>query len=198
MADYAVFVEGIDTSKLADRLSGSIETAAYRAINRTADRTRTDSAHRIREQVAFSASYLNPSGGRLTVRKKAAKGDLEAVIRGRFAPTSLARFVRGGARRGKGVTVVVKPGMATFMRRAFLIRLPQGNTLTETKSNLGLAIRLKKGETLRNKRIARRLSSGLYLLYGPSVDQVFRTVSEDVSPEAAANLEREFLRLLEL
>ena len=43
----------------------------------------------------------------------------------------------------------------------------------------------------------------LYLLYGPSVDQVFRAndgdgVANDMVPAVERNLEREFLRLLEL
>lgn len=196
-AQYAVFVEGIDNLRFAESMSANIELAAQRAINRTADRTRTESARRIRKEVAFPAAYLNPSAGRLTVARRAGQGSLEAVIRGQFRPTSLARFVVGTP-RGGGVSVMVEPGMARFMRRAFLVRLRQGSGSVETKANKGLAIRLRPGETLENKRTARRLSSGLYLLYGPSVDQVFRTVSQDVSPQATAQLEAEFLRLLEL
>ena len=203
MADYVVAVEGISDGNIADRLLGNLTDArrtrvASRAINKTARDARSESQRKILAQVAFPRSYLNPSTGRLAVSRFASPDDLQANIRGRFAPTSLARFSVGSAKRGAGVTVQVKPGMATFMRRAFLIRLPQGKSLTETKFNLGLAVRLRKGETLKNKRLARKMSSGLYLLYGPSVDQVFRDVSEQVAPGAADKLEAEFLRLLEV
>lgn len=198
MSDYAVFVEGINDLRFAESISGKLALAAQRAINRTADRTRTESDRRIRKEVAFPAQYLAPSSGRLSVVQRASGDNLEAVIRARFRPTSLARFVVGNPGKGQGVRVMVDPGMARFMRRAFLIRLPQGSGSVETKFNMGLAIRLRPGETLENKRTARRMASGLYLLYGPSVDQVFRTVAQDVAPGAAAHLEREFLRLLEL
>lgn len=195
---YAVFVEGIESVDFAKSISKNISLAAQRAINKTVDTTRTLSAKRIREQVAFPANYLAPSGGRLSVVKKASTGDLSATIRGRFRPTSLARFVQGTPRRGQAVQVAVSPGMARFMRRAFLIKLPAGSTKTDTKFNLGLALRLKPGETIQNKREAIKMASGLYLLFGPSVDQVFRTVAQDVSGPAADQLETEFLRLLEI
>lgn len=197
MADnYVVFVEGLENTRFTEDTKRSIVTAAYRAINRTSAKARTWADEEIRRQVAFPASYLKPSAGRLTVSKKAARDSLEGRVRGQHRPTSLARFIVGSPpKRGGGVRVEVKPGIAKFMRRAFLVKLPGG---TETKFNAGLAIRLRPGEKLENKRQARRLASGLYLLYGPSVDQVFRTVSEDISPASADYLEREFNRLLEL
>ena len=83
------------------------------------------------------------------------------------------------------------------------MRLPQGRTLTDTKYNLGLAIRLRPGEKLQNKVAARRVEKGLYLLYGPSVDQVFRSrdgtgVATDLVPDIEQDLSDEFIRLLEL
>ena len=119
--------------------------------------------------------------------------------------TSLARFVRGSPKVGKqGVYVAVSPGKARFMKRAFLIKLPQGsNPITDTQHNLALAMRLKRGETLQNKSTARRIASGLYVLYGPSVDQVFRNredtgVAIDLIPELEDDLQAEFLRQLNL
>ena len=75
------------------------------------------------------------------------------------------------------------------MNRAFLMNLRSGN--------LGLAVRLAPGERIDNKRRMVQMSNGLYLLYGPSVDQVFRSVAEDVSADAGDFLEQEFLRLTE-
>lgn len=196
---YAVAVEGLDSVKFAGELSGLIATAALRAINTTADHARTSADRAIRLQVAFSASYLAPSAGRLTVTKRANSNDLSAQITGRGRPTSLARFATSGTPGKPGVTVVVKPGVARFMPRAFLMRLRRGDQDVDGSNfNLGLAVRLKPGETLRNKKEMIRISDGLYLLHGPSINQVFATVAGDIAPPEAAYLEDEFNRLMAL
>ena len=199
---YVVAIEGLADTRAINDLPKNILVAAQRAINRTADRSATDARRRTREQVNFPAQYLTgtDSGGRqrLGISRRAGDGNLEAVITGRQRATSLARFVTSGVVGKQGVTVQVAPGFARLMRRAFLIRLPAGNQLTETKGNLGLAIRLKPGETIQNKRAMIRVKGNLYLLYGPSVDQVFNTVREDVAPDAEQFLAGEFLRLMEL
>jgi hypothetical protein len=90
------------------------------------------------------------------------------------------------------------------MKRAFLIKLPGLAGSTELgAANMGLAIRLRPGEKLRNKTDARRVAKGLYVLYGPSVDQVFRSrdgtgVANDLVPDIQDDLSDEFIRLLEL
>ena len=197
--DYVVAVEGLSLA-LSDvkALPKNVIKAARLAVNRTVTTTRTRSAREMRQQVNFPARYLTGSTGRLKVTKRASAGDLEAVITGRARPTSLARFVTGRLRPGRGARVEVEPGAPRVMRRAFLIRLRQGNVLTDTRFNAGLAIRLKPGETILNKKRVIQVTRGLYVLYGPSVDQVFRTVSEDVAPGAEEFLEAEFLRLLEV
>ncbi len=196
---YAVAIEGLDSLKRYEELPAKIERAASRAINAASDRARAAAARAIRLQVNLPASYLTGDDSRLRVVKRASAGDLEAIVRGRQRPTSLARFVTSGSVGSRnGVTVEVKSGSARFMRRAFLIRLRAGTADLDTKSNLGLAIRLKAGESLTNKRAAIRMNNGLYLLYGPSVDQVFRSVRDDITPDIADYLEREFGRLLDL
>lgn len=195
---YVIAIDGLETRPL-ESLSGDILTAAARAINRTSDRARTAAARAIREQVAFPGSYLNPSEGRLNVTSYATREKLEAVVTARTRPTMLARFAQGGAIGKAGVTVEVAPGFAKFMKKAFLIRLPAGRKGdVDTKSNLGLAIRLKPNEVIHNKRVMQRLKGNLYLLYGPSVSQVFSTVREDIAPEISDTLGDEFIRLMEL
>ncbi|WP_051383431.1 hypothetical protein [Bradyrhizobium sp. WSM3983] len=196
---YAFAVEGLSTLSSLDDLPAKIEQAARRAVNAATDRARAAAVRGVRQQVNFPASYFTGDDSRLRVSKRPSTGDLEGVVTGRQRPTSLARFTTSGSvgTRG-GVTVEVKSGSARFMRRAFLIRLRAGNADLDTKSNLGLAVRLKPGESLSNKRNMIRMSNGLYLLYGPSVDQVFRTVASDISPEIADFLEAEFLRLVGL
>jgi hypothetical protein len=86
--------------------------------------------------------------------------------------------------------VQIKPGRIVELPRAFLLTLRNGN--------VGLGIRLKPGETLQHTIGAKLITSGplagVALLYGPSVDQVFRSVAVEITPELLNELELEFLR----
>lgn len=179
-----------------------IETALLRSINKTADRARTLASQDIREQVAFPASYLAPSAKRLFVSTKATKvSPFEAVISGRDRPTSLARFTNqkplGGGQRHRGgqVAVTVKPGVRRYIKRAFLITL--------NNSNVGLAVRTDGGPP-NNAYAPKEIGKNLWLLYGPSVDQVLSAASngggiyEEIVPETLDFLNDEFNRQLDL
>lgn len=201
MIKWAVFAEGIEADLLAGLDSDTRRLKAVQAINRITREARNLAADQIRSEIAFPDNYV--SGKRLYVSKKAQRSSLEGRITARGRATSLARFVKGGVRKGqKGVLLEVGKGKAQFQKRLFVLPLRQGSEFTDTKYNLGLAIRLRAGERLDNKLSARKVESGLYLLYGPSVYQVFRGndgegVANDIGPEVAARLEREFLRLLD-
>lgn len=201
--NWAVFVEGLDDLKNFGQIKPAIRLAAARAINKTSRDGRVEIARDIRDQVKLPASYVAPSQKRLYVSQMATQQQLEGRITARTRATSLARFVQGTPQRGQGVRVEVAPGRSRYMKRAFLIKLPAGKSDIDTKFNMGLAIRLRPGESLRNKANVRRMEKGLYLLYGPSVDQIFRAndgsgVANDIAPSLAVRLEREFLRLLEI
>ena len=178
------------------------ETALLRSINKTPDRARTLASQDIREQVAFPASYLAPSAKRLFVSTKATKASpFEAVISGRDRPTSLARFTNqkplGGGQRHRGgqVAVTVKPGVRRYIKRAFLITL--------NNSNVGLAVRTDGGPP-NNAYAPKEIGKNLWLLYGPSVDQVLSAASngggiyEEIVPETLDFLNDEFNRQLDL
>lgn len=202
MLQFAVMVEGVETLREIKGLAPRVKFAAAQAINKVARDQRAEAARRITSQVNLPKSYVSPSGGRLTVSQQAQRTSLEARITARGRPTSLARFSKGSPGKA-GVTVEVKPGQSSYMRRAFLIRLPQGSTLTDSRFNLGLAIRLRPGERLDNKVRQVKLDKGLYLLYGPSVQQVFldnsgKGVADDLAEPTADYLEAEFARLLSL
>lgn len=179
-------------------------TAIVRALNRTARDARADAARRIGEQIAIPRRQLGPGAGRLTITRRATPGSLRAVITARSRPTSLARFVRNPTtRRGATLSVQVRPGQTRQLRRAFLIRLRRGTALTDTQHNLGLAIRLRPGERISNKIQQIQISQGLYLLYGPSIQQVFldnelQGVANDIARPTVIKLEAEFLRQLGL
>lgn len=196
---YVVAVEGLSALRALEDIPAAVKRAAVQAVNRTALRTRTAAARRMREQVNFPARYLSGQDGRLAITDRARADHIEARITGRHRATSLARFSVGGTVGGKnGVRVQVAPGFAKLMKRAFLIHLRAGNVPIDTRANLGLAIRLGAGETIENKRVMVPLKKGsnVYLLYGPSVDQVFRAVSGEVAPDALQFLEDEFFRLI--
>lgn len=145
-------------------------------------------------EVQFPAGYVDD---KITFAQPATPTRLVASVVGRQRPTSLARFAVGGTVGAKGgVTVRVK-GSSTFMKDAFLVRLRQGNALTDDGFNLGLAIRLKEGMTL-NKRDTSRmvhLEQNVVLLYGPSVDQILRNeAAEAETPEIVGAIATEFFR----
>jgi hypothetical protein len=204
MATFALFADGVDVDLLEGVDDKSRRLAAVRAINKIARDARTEAARRILQQIAVPASYVQPGERRLYVSREANSNSLEARITARGRATSLARYVVGNPKTAvAGVTVRVHPGLSTYMRRAFLINLPGVGGSTDTGlANRGLAVRLKPGDTLRNKNYARRVASGLYVLYGPSVAQVFRDnadegVANEMAPSVAQKLANEFLRLIE-
>lgn len=204
--DYAVVIEGLRDIDL-EGAPKRVKRAASRAVNHALRRTRTQAAREMREQIAWKARYLTGAGsGKLQIRESASPDNLQGRIRGTDRPTSLARFMSGSRRPGRaGVTVRVKPGSSKKMKRAFVMGLKN--------ENVGLAIRLREGESIENKKVMlraaysrgprrqranRRASEyNIYLLYGPSVDQVFTTVREDMDEFALAEMETEFLRLIE-
>lgn len=168
------------------------EQAAVYAINDTAERDGLAVIKKdMRAQINFPPGYLE--GDRLKVTRRASRSSLEAVIRGRDRPTSLARFAPGqnvSNTRNRGVRLIVRNGQTQVLRRAFLVPLKNGNT--------GLAIRLPNGEKPRETTRATQMVVGtkstLWLLYGPSVDQVFRGVAEDRIGDLAEMVANKFLR----
>lgn len=157
---------------------------------------RREGSKRVRDEVRLPRSYLgNDRSGTLTITQYPKGGDLEGVVTGRDRPTSLARYKRGTIRRGKPVRVQVSArGGGAVLRRAFPMSLRRGSAaVTEDNFNQGLAIRLKPGERVigKYKPLDKR---GLVLLYGPSVGQVFRSVSSDLEEPASDRMEREFVR----
>lgn len=177
----------------------SIRVAINQVAQRTGIRTLRDA---MEEEVAFPKGYLNDAR-RFGVTQLARDNDLEAKITARSRPTSLARFASGaatiGARTGGSLTVRVNPSRRRSLSRAFLIRLRAGEgPVTDDSFNLGLAIRLRPGEVISNKTKMVPFGGGLYLLYGPSVDQVFRDVALDKSAELADLVAAEFFRQFDL
>lgn len=173
------------------------------ALNQTAERKGlTAIREAMEEEIAFPAGYLRDRK-RLGVTQRATNSTLEARITARGRPTSLARFASGAAaignRAGSRLTVRVNPRVRRTLSRAFLVRLKAGQgPVSDDNFNVGLAIRLKPGERISNKRQMVPFGGGLYLLYGPSVDQVFLTTVPNESGAIADAVAEEFFRQFEL
>lgn len=185
---YAVAIAGIKALDVLDGLDPKITKAAKLAVNAAIRKAQTLGARSMQRQINFPGSYLTGADGRLSIARFATDSSLEAVLRGRDRPTSLARFVSGGAKVGKkgGVSVEVDPGVAKRMPSAFAIKLKN--------NNIGLAIRTKNPPSMG----AKKLGDNLYLLYGPSVDQVFNMTREQISDDVEEYLNAEFTRLIGL
>lgn len=181
------------------KFSKSVPMNTVRAVNKTIASARADAASEIMDQVNFSRAYLgsaNDRNSRLAITKRATLNDVEAVISARRRPTSLANASFLKSKKPGDIRVQVKPrGVSVHLRGAFVVRLRSGQTMDEDTFNLGLAIRTHANNPLRNSRAAKQIGPNLYLLYGPSVDQVFQTVRKDIEPKAVADLRNELIRL---
>lgn len=194
MSDEIMATSILDAIDLIERLPGVADKAAQLAINQTATRGGLKLARtEILNEIAFPRDYL--TGDRLRVSQQATPGNLEAVIAARQRPTSLARFAQSGTALGSrakvGVRVQVKRGNSVLLKQAWLVNLNNGN--------IGLAVRLKPGQSIDNKhgKTYWLVPDKVALLYGPSVDQVFRDVSEEISGPVAKLLDAEFHRQFE-
>jgi hypothetical protein len=150
----------------------------------------------MKQQIAFPPGYLeDPERFGQTGYSTPAR--LETKISARSRPTSLARFAGAPAVGQEGVTVQVKAGRSIRLKRAFTVRLRAGTVLDSSNFNVGIAVRVQAGQTLRNKRDlsgAAKLAPNVFLLYAPSVDQVFRTVAPERTPAVLDLMGQEFLR----
>lgn len=182
-----------DFTRFVTELPETAVEAAYLAVNETTRDVQPLLKRKMRQQINFSNAYLNAD--RFGVRRKATRATLEAVISGRDRPTSLARFAEGATvanSRKRPIIVRVKAGQKKTLNRAFLVNLRNGN--------IGLAIRLPKGQSPSSAYKPVPLTrgggkeTGAWLLYGPSVDQVLRGVSDEVAPDVNDMLSRNFFR----
>lgn len=165
------------------------EKAQFRSVNRVTSKFRTAASKAIREQVRLPAAYVNKN---LTITQKATKENPEAMISGRKRPTRLARYgakqlartaraatgdkLRGisAGKKQAGVSVAVsRSGGRKKMRGAFLLPLKSAGVM-------GVFVRTGPGE------------KDIKHLYGPSVDQMFRGVRQDLKPKVGKELAREY------
>lgn len=199
-----IVVEALkDFQRYVDQLPEQARTSARIALNLGADRaTRKLLPDAMQKEIAFPNGYLDGED-KLGITQRATDQNLEATILARQRATSLARFSPGispGRTAPGGIRVMVKPGNSVVLKRAFAVRLKGSSAAARTDNfNIGLAIRLKPGETPRNiNRVTAQLldkNDNVFILYAPSVDQVMQTVlDEHVGEDITDVIETEFFR----
>lgn len=179
------------------RLPGDVDEAARLAVNDSARLAQRLGSKQILDEINYPRSYLRGENSRLAVTRYARGNDLEAEVRGRDRPTSLARFAQGAIRFGRNQAVRVKVatgGASKRLKRGFFMKLRRGASFDGENANVGIAVRVGKGETLRHSSAAQDIGNGVFLLYGPSVDQAFQGVAQDIVDPVSDNLENEFIR----
>lgn len=196
-----IFVQGLDDvmrmAREAGTLEEDIQRIAVQAVNHAADFGRTRAQEQGQREIAFPNGYLAPGAKRLQVTQRAQLGRVQATIFGQDRPTSLARFATKTTADDQGVLVQVRKGRTKRLRRAFFMKLRRGNS--ETQNNLGLAIRLPKGKQPNVAYKPKEIAPGLFLLYGPSVNQMLRVLAENgLTQTIAKEAENEFTRLMDL
>lgn len=206
---FEVRVKGIrDFEKFLESQPATTRKAAQLAINDVVRKTYARSKREIMRQVNLSASYLDGRDGRdprLKIIQFATEDDLRAVIQARRRATSLNRFdarqmyapAKGGGRKKAGVSVRVGNSRKNIPK-AFFVKLKAG---TEDGGNLGIAIRVPSSEGVTGRRFrgvpfggSDPRNTDVYLLYGPSVQQVFDDVAVEQEGWAQDRLEAEFAR----
>lgn len=199
-----IFIDALGIKRYAEYLEAFpdiVPKAASMALNQTVERKGLKLAREeMVQQVVFPGGYLYPP--RFEVSKKASPTSLLASITGQFTPTPLARF--SGAQRTRFQTArkhrrsVPRPTIKVQIKPGRIVALPRAFLLTLRNGNIGLGVRLRPGEVLERTVGAKLITSGplkgVALLYGPSVDQVFRSVAVDISDPLLIELESEFLR----
>jgi hypothetical protein len=190
-------VLGGDLRKYFEQVPVAANKAAALAINQVVDRAFVPMIRKQAEQeINFPNGYLQQAD-RLAVTRRATSTRLEAVVTARDRATSLARFAPGftpeNSRKNRVVVRVQRKGKSIRLsNNAWIARLNNGN--------VGLAVRLGRGEKPTNTEGAVLVKAwsgvrgNVYLLYGPSVDQVIKTIAIDALPDAGDRIAKEFMR----
>ena len=167
--------------------------AIYRSINKVAAKTRTAGSKAIRKSVKLKAAYLNAPGRFVLTKANPKKFSAEITAQDRATrlatygakqltakagPRAMGDPLRGIARGRKaaGVSVNVS-GTRKKMAEAFMVPLKNGN-------GMGVFVRTGPGK------------NDIKHLYGPSVNQVFRTLMPEITKTTASDLQDAFLTQL--
>lgn len=191
MPDFAIKLDGFDDAlkRYGPQFEAQLLEAARIAINDTARWALKHVRDDMYGRVNFPAGYLEKED-RMKISRFASNTSLEAEIYSRAQPTSLARFAVDAGNR-QGIMVNVKRGaMPKRIRKGFIFGLKSGDV---RKGNTGLVIRSegKPSGAYKPKPMGDKWPN-LWLVYGPSVYQVFRMSMDRYGPEISRELGERF------
>ena len=178
-----------DLVKTFDVSESEVKKAIAETLNETALEIEDEARKIVEQETNLTRAYIN---GKLGVKTRAKANSLQAVICSNVRPVLLARFdARQEYKPGKtkarvngGVSVQVKSiGGRKHMASAFFIPLKRGKS--SGTGARGLAVRPgKSGMSLSPSAQKEVNKRGFAVLHGPSVDQVFRSHLERLTPTA--------------
>lgn len=191
MPSFTLKMEGFDKaiSDYGAQHEAKLVEAARMAINDTTKWALTHVRKDMYSHVRFPSGYLE-QGDRLKIGRMASNNLLEATINSRFEPTSLARFaLDAGSKNGIMVSVKVG-GSPKRIKKGFIWGLKRGDV---RRGNVGLVVRSegKPEGAYKPKEVGDKWPN-LWLLYGPSVYQVFRESMDRYAPEVTEYLNDRF------
>lgn len=161
-----------------------------RTVNDVGRWAHQEARKRVSQDINWPAGYLNEQRlsfkpARVHDRTRAGA----AIIRGRARPSTMTRFAMtapGAKRAGGGIEFQVKKGKHKALRKAFFRKL---------KGNMLVMMREGDYRQMPDINASKYVWNGFVFLYGPSIDQVFRTHRdgpEGIASEALDLLEEAF------
>lgn len=187
----------VDEEQLAEAtalftfIGGNAEDAQRVAINKSGPKIRTLSSTQIRQQVRLKASYVNQ---RLKF-VRATRGNLSARITAPSRGLLLTRFsstasvasekiswIKPPPVPARGIRVKVKPSGSPKIVRGAPGTVGKPFYMVLGNGRLAIAAR-QAGQGPGGRKVN--------VLHGPSLSQVFKSVKDDVAPEAGAEYTRQ-------
>lgn len=165
------------------RFGDGANKAASMTLNDTARWARTRLKAQMQADIRLTESAF--TGKRLYVAEFANPGHLQATVRGDKQGYSLSRFsVDKPVRLARAPFLQIKRGGPSVqVKRGFFLPAPNGA--------LGLAVRTN-GPLTKGK--GRKISKNLYILFGPSPDQMMKRLVPELVPSVLRYADTEFTR----
>lgn len=183
----------LDNIKSIDEIRDIIAnqgTSLLRAVNDAGRWAHREAERRVTKDINWPSGYIN---GRTLGYKAARDIKSGSVISARSRPSTMSRFAISGQsmREKHGLKFEVTKGTRKTLKKAFFFK--------GSNSNMLVAMRENRYRELPNINANKYVWNGLVFLYGPSVDQVFRTHRDGpqgIASEALDRLSADFDRLI--
>ncbi len=180
-------------------LPAQLQAIGTAVVNAAAVQGRTEAVKLMRESVNLPETYIRD---KLRIVKATRGGNPEAVIRAERRPVLLSRFASRqlvrAAKRAKGDPL---RGIAKGRKQAGIsVKVKRSGGRAKMPGAFFIPIRANKVEGGNGMALAVRTGTGrddYEIKYGPSVDQMFQSVRDQVGPELLDQMLDAFLARLE-